>query len=60
MDRQVKRRRLNIENPSIMDGHPLKALTPLERDSWSGFCELESEPVRRGLLKKKAVANMSV
>lgn len=41
-----KRRRLTDPSEELSDSDIYKPATLLEKNSWNGFCEIESEPVR--------------
>lgn len=41
-----KRRRLTDPLDNLSDSDICKPATRLEQNSWNGFCEIESEPVR--------------
>jgi ubiquitin carboxyl-terminal hydrolase L5 len=41
-----KRRRLTDPLDDLNDSDIYKPATRLEKNSWNGFCEIESEPVR--------------
>lgn len=52
-----KRRRLTDSLDDLSDSDIYRPATRLEQNSWNGFCEIESEPVRWAIRQRDVNAN---